>query len=514
MHIHKERPTSPVYSLLRCSPAFVILAIVIACSDNFADPDLWIHIVAGQRMLHTGHILVRDLYSYAAPDLVWHNHEWLTEVILAVAYQWLGVIGLKLVKISCGTVIILGVQRILSRTSAPPPVQRLILLLTATGMMWQIQFRPTVFTLALLSIVLAKLSTEVYSGPVRMWPLVPLFALWANLHGGCFAGLGAFGVFIAATAVQELVIRHKVVRTWKLAAVAGGCALATLLNPLGIGLWTTFTRSATDPLMRPVINDWVPLLKFITYASHESLLQPILCVVPLLLFAALPAALFLAPAVDDAPLVAVAFMFTAGAFYSNRNLALAVLAIAGPLAHHIGLAVRQRTRTTGEWAGQPAAAAIAATAIVLALIGGEFSNRLKSWEPVPAGAVVFMKAHGLHGNILNDLNWGEYLIWHVTPESKVFIDARYQLVYPVKLRRDYLAFLQGWPQGEKLLERYPHRFALLKPGTGAYRIIAANPHWKIIYSDPVSTLFANCSDPAAHDSPLMVAGAAKRSLFP
>ena len=40
---------------------------------------------------------------------------------------------------------------------------------------------------------------------------------------------------------------------------------------------------------------------------------------------------------------------------------------------------------------------------------------------MPGGAVSFMKANRLHGNILNSLDWGEYLIWHVTPASHVFI---------------------------------------------------------------------------------------------
>src|SRR5579863_10349583 len=75
------------YSVLRSSPAFVLMSVAIACAVNYADPDLWIHVLAGQRMLATSHIVLRDFYSYAAPDLPWHNHEWLTEIVFSSAYR-------------------------------------------------------------------------------------------------------------------------------------------------------------------------------------------------------------------------------------------------------------------------------------------------------------------------------------------------------------------------------------------------------------------------------------------
>ena len=284
-------PPSPAYSLLRSAPAFVVLAIVIGAAKNFADPDLWIHVLAGQRMVHEGHILLRDSYSYAAPALPWHNHEWLAEIVLGMSYQWLGVCGLKLVKLACTTVTMLALAVGISRTAAPPRVQRMVLLAVATGLMSQIQFRPSLFTIAMLSIVIAKLAAEVYSGPVRLWTLIPLFALWANFHAGCFAGLGALGVFAVVLGFQEFMARRKITRAWKIAAVALLCASATLLNPLGTGLWATFIDSASDPLMRPIISDWVPLPTFLLYISRQSLAEPFQYIVPLLLFAGLPVSL-------------------------------------------------------------------------------------------------------------------------------------------------------------------------------------------------------------------------------
>jgi hypothetical protein len=116
---------------------------------------------------------------------------------------------------------------------------------------------------------------------------------------------------------------------------------------------------------------------------------------------------------------------------------------------------------------------------------------------VPRGAVDFMKKHGLHGNILNNFDWGEYLVWHLAPGSRVFVDGRCELVYPDSVLTEYLNFLYGRAGGERLLDRYPHNFVLAKPGSGAYRIVSADKRWQEIYHDSISALFAR---PGSYDN--------------
>ncbi len=163
---------------------------------------------------------------------------------------------------------------------------------------------------------------------------------------------------------------------------------------------------------------------------------------------------------------------------------------------------------------EPGAAFVALAALVLALKMGEFSNRLKTWDEVPVGAVAFMKAHGLRGNILNNYNWGSYLIWHGMGQSKVFVDGRCELVYPDSLLGEYFRFLNAIPGGKALLDRYPHDFVLLSPANGAYRTVASDPRWKLIYRDPVAVLFARRSSAAANHIREETNGIAPQSSFP
>ena len=95
-------------SLLRYSPALLLVAIAVADAGRFADPDLWGHVRFGQGVLNTWHLTRHDPYSYSAARHVWTDHEWLSELVLAFSYGALGVAGLKLMKFRCtATTIVL-----------------------------------------------------------------------------------------------------------------------------------------------------------------------------------------------------------------------------------------------------------------------------------------------------------------------------------------------------------------------------------------------------------------------
>jgi hypothetical protein len=498
-----RRPAPPRYSILRCSPFIALLAIMLGCVVNFADPDLWLHVLTGRAILSLGHIPKFDLYSYSAYGHPWHNHEWLSQVVFGLAYGLGGVIGLKIVKLALVAITMCSLAIGLSASRAAAGTQRLMMLATAAALIGSFQFRPQLFTFAMLSILMATLATELYVRPVRLWCLIPMFALWANFHAGFATGLAALAICGGVTAIQEFWAFHRLSRSIRLTGAVVGCAVATLVNPFGIGVWHTFTHSISDPVIRPYIYDWMPVSVFAGRLWHSSPVQVLQFALPLLLIAAFIVFLFAAPTLDDAPLVATALVFIAAAFYAQRNMPLAIIALSIPLTHHVAIAFDQhatssRDRTFARL--DSGGIVVAALAALVAIIGGVFSPRVRTWDAMPGGAVAFMRANGLHGNVLNNLDWGEYLIWHMHPESRVFIDGRSELVYSDKIIEDYLRFLFGRPGGEHLLERYPHDYVLVAPQSGAYKFASANPQWRIIYQDTVSVLFARSRSPIKQKS--------------
>src|SRR5918996_6316803 len=79
--------------------ALLLLSVVFMISETTGDPDLWGHVRFGQDMLSHGTVYVPDTYSFTA-DRAWINHEWLAEVLMAVAFDQLGSAGLNLLRIA------------------------------------------------------------------------------------------------------------------------------------------------------------------------------------------------------------------------------------------------------------------------------------------------------------------------------------------------------------------------------------------------------------------------------
>src|SRR5579872_4349171 len=63
-----------------------------------ADADLWGHLRFGLESLSSGKLATTDPYSYTAAGAVWTNHEWLSELALAMSYRMADVYGLILLR--------------------------------------------------------------------------------------------------------------------------------------------------------------------------------------------------------------------------------------------------------------------------------------------------------------------------------------------------------------------------------------------------------------------------------
>jgi hypothetical protein len=125
-----------------------------------------------------------------------------------------------------------------------------------------------------------------------------------------------------------------------------------------------------------------------------------------------------------------------------------------------------------------------------------------------------MNAHRLHGNVLSEFGWGEYLIWHTAPEDKVFIDGRYDTVYPFKVIGDYLEFYFDQPGASAVLESYQHDFVLIGLDAPAHRLMERRGDWKLIYRDDDALLYARASAPAADLPGLPITARAPPGGFP
>lgn len=495
-------------SLFRYAPAFLLLVAVVADSVQYADTDLWGHVRFGQVMLSTGHLIHAEPFSYSAPGQPWINHEWLSEVVMALFYDAMGLVGLKLMKFLCAGAIVLLLASGVAETAAAPVLQFGVLLAAACGLQLQIQFRPQLFDYIFLSALLALFARARSRGRAPLWVALPIMVLWANLHGGFFIGIVVLGVYAGAMGILDTWEGRGVSRGLRLGVFTLVALLVTLINPYGIGEWRIVAHTLGN---RYTMGAGVEFQSFFhvlagTYRDGAPLLPFMLA---LAVIAALPVSFALAPRRDDLPELAIAALMLCLALYSVRNMAFAVIACTAPIAFHLSLAFR-RTGQLDDAAPPVAAAlsdpppraspAVQVTAFVAAIVicasNGLFSRRLQDFTGYPVGAVTFMNQHRLQGRIFNQLIWGSYIFWHA-PGSKVFIDGRFEMVYPPQVQRDYLDFLLGGAGAARVLAAYPHDFVMVETDAPTYRFMAAQAGWRLIYRDPVAALFARADSPAA-----------------
>ncbi len=496
----------------------MLLVVVALSADNYADPDLWRHLLVGRIVLATGPLPLRDTFSYTAFGHLWRQHEWLAQAIMALCYNAAGVFGLKLLKLACAaaTVSLLAIG--IAETGASARIQRSIMILIALALAPQMQFRPQLFTYVLLSLLFALEAAESYRGSSRLWIAIPAFALWANLHGGFVVGLGALCGFTGILAITDFWRGAGFSRGARLSAIAAACGAATLVNPIGIGVWSNALHSITDSYVKAAIVEWRPLTSMLADQLRSWSPGAVIYLVPIAIFAALAVCVAITPAADDLAMVIVAAVFAAGAFYAVRNMALAVIATAIPLARHAGLVARLREARSGnlnrdsdqDRGFNPALAVV--LAVAMAWFGGLLSDRLKLGLDYPVAAVEFIKEHHLRGNVLCDFSWGEYLMWHLGGQNRVFIDGRWELVYPHEIMRDYVHFEQARPDAERVLDSYPNDLVLLSPRSKASRVVMNDPNWKLIYGDRIALLYARSYSPMARRS--APAGGASVEYFP
>ena len=107
----------------------------------------------------------------------------------------------------------------------------------------------------------------------------------------------------------------------------------------------------------------------------------------------------------------------------------------------------------------------------------------------PVRAVSFLAAQHPPGPILNDYDWGGYLIWRLYPENRVFIDGRAD-VYGDVLMKDFGDANSLTDDWRGVLERWRIRTVILKSGSPLITALRTSREWKELYGDSQATVMA------------------------
>jgi hypothetical protein len=443
----------------RLAVALLFLTILAAACLMPAQNDSWWHLRVGQEMWKIHSPLFTDTFSFTAQGSTWRNHEWLTQLAFYGLYS-LG--GLPLLTLTGAVLATLSWAVAWSLMAGDTKWRVLLAGLALPAFATEWTLRPQLVTLLLLPVVVAC----VLRSQLRWLPMI--FLLWANLHGGFIVGLVVLAVASAALLVQDRT------RWPSLLAVLMLSAAVTLVNPLGIKLWTAVFEGVGRGAALGITE----------FRSAQLLAPEDL---PFWILASLLAGLSVRRVNQlwthtSLPLVAAALVLVPASLRFGRNiplfLLLAVPAISQLLA--MGNAGRESARSVRR--EHPVLnLSLLVAFLVLAGCGVAYAWKLPlkrlQWDPLSPGAI--SAAAGCPERLYNRYDDGGYLIWFV-PSRLVFVDSR-QDPYPLEFLLEHRRTEDSGDYAE-IFARYGIHCAFLPPASPVARRLQLN-RWRTIYED-------------------------------
>jgi hypothetical protein len=459
--------------------------------------DLWWHLRVGQLIAQDGRVPQGNLFAWSIPpDTPYTYAVWLGEWLLYTVHrlgEWSRVGGWELL-IFVRNALVLGTYTLLAvevrRRTGSIRLAALAVGLAGTMALNNLDLRPQMWSWLLFVLTLVLLRRYVDGALRARWlALLPaILVVWVNSHGSFTLGI-ALASLVALGETLRRLMRFPGALIWPRIAliyvVVAADALATLLNPHGLGVWVYVRLLLTDPATR-LLADWQP-------PTPGGVTSDLFFVSILLLVVALAYARG-RPSPTDLLLVC-AFMWLAwsGQRYIIWFGLVAMPVLAEALAR-TGLAMPRPTPSHRGGALNTIIGTLIVVPVVLAqpwlvrnLPEPYLARMLEPPAPplltldTPVGAAEFLRgAPG--GRLFNEMGYGSYLIWAL-PDQSVFVDPRVEL-FPPQIWEDYFSISRG--QGaDGLLRRYGIDRVLLsreaQPDLAA--ALAMTPSWQREYVD-------------------------------
>jgi hypothetical protein len=253
------RPETGIYLLIWLG------LLVGGRSRLFRDPGTFWHTRAGELMLTTGHLLHEDPFSYTFAHERWIPFQWLGECVMALVHRLDGLDSLLLATVTLLAGLYTWVAHRLLRSGLHWSLTLVAILLVLAASASHFHVRPHLITIVLLGWTVARL-VDFETGRIglsQLFWLVPLYALWTNVHGGMLGGLATLGLAWVGWCLNGWLGAPTPLRTLRQqAAIAGliaACGLTAFVNPYGEDLPRAWLAILRSPNVSRIIVEHAPL---------------------------------------------------------------------------------------------------------------------------------------------------------------------------------------------------------------------------------------------------------------
>ncbi len=479
--------------------AFVLLFVfsVLIIFKGPGDPDFGWHYKYGEYMVEHRTLLRANTFSYTFSDYKWANSYWASELLLYITHRYLSsfLAGLLLTLAFVAAVFVF-IFALAQKVTA----SRVVVLFTTLGAFlafstYLIPVRPLVFStvfLMILTLLLVKTPLAFDRVDKKLFLLIPLFLVWANVHADFVLGLFVVFIYYLAGLLGEFsVAKRNYLKTFVILAVPLVAWLITLVNPYGVTLWLTLLKESS-PLQFSHIAEWLPANpgNFAYFALYCSVLA---------------VATFSLVGVRNKltlwHVLALGF-FIILSFRSQYFLRLVlVFGIMPVLLYWSGIAVLFTNFFTQAVLAKMRKGLIILLVFAVLAGGAVFVDQVLQcsdqafWvkrQGYPKAAIDYMLIKNeTPGNVFNWYGWGGYMIWK-HPNVKTFVDGRMPSWREggESVFEDYVSVLDAPASNLAILSRYNVEWILLPPDNNLSKYLRANNvGWKELYKDNIASIF-------------------------
>ncbi|NOX96665.1 MAG: tetratricopeptide repeat protein [Nitrospirae bacterium] len=487
-----------------------LFALLVGLSVyKVSDPDVGLHLKTGELILKTGQIPKQDVFSYTVSGRSWIDHEWLFQVVLYLIYKLMGVNGLIIFKVATLSAAFLILLKIGGR-KVNYAIVGFLFLLTVLVSSERFAERPEIITLLFVSIYLFILHSYRQTGKKFIFFLPLLQLLWVNIHGYFIVGIVLIFSYLLGGLMSESSCLSKRKQSLQLLAVGLISILVSFLNPNTYrgALFPFLTLARIESGSKIFMSNISELRP--PFPSHNYPLSHSLYYARILIILS-AASFFLNLKKTNIGNLLVYSIFLFLFLSAGRNIALFAF-VALPLTllnlKNISPKIRDAVKRIGREKHRRLLGRIGAVLLILVvtrylvqIISNDYYLREGSLREFglgfselayPRKAVDFIEKENIPGPMFNNFDIGNYLIWRLAPERKVFIDGRTEL-YGEGFYNYYQRLMRGELPYAEVVKRYNINFFLLSHAsldTGKLIVkLYGDSSWKMVYYDENSVIF-------------------------
>lgn len=345
--------------------------------------------------------------------------------------------------------------------------------------------RPHAFTLLGVAALMTVLHTRRHA---FLATLIPLFTVWANLHGGWIFGAV---VLLCDSAGRTLRARRPTGQQREVPSglrwrwlVTTGAMLATMITPYGLGLHGAVLQTLTDPDIAQYIDEY----------RRPSFASPVDALFLAIVALTIPVLMRLhRPIPLERTLIIVAS--AAAALEAGRNIALFAFTGWPLLVMHAAPAPASTRAATGSWRSRRhsvhrvvrAFAPIAAIGVIvsgLGILAARSGAHGALAVPVdatrfPVGAVAQLKRDARSERLLTTWSWSGY-IPYAWRGHRAWFDP---LAFSPNEMHVLRTLLRTGPSWRSTLDSLHIGVVIVPPGAPLDRALSADPDWQHWYED-------------------------------